>query len=44
MERKHVFQIHEGNFGEKFINPLNMPLESCDTSIQDFKLNACEDW
>lgn len=44
MECKHVFQIHEGDFREKFKNSLNMLLESCDTGIKGFKLNAFKDW
>lgn len=41
IECKHVFQVSEGDFRGKFINSLNVPLESCDTTIQGFKLNAC---
>lgn len=41
MECKHVFQVGEGDFGEKLIHSLDVTLESSGINIQGFELNVC---
>jgi len=40
MECKHVFQVGEGDFGEKSIHSLDMTLELSGVNIQGFKVNV----
>lgn len=36
MEHEHVFQVAEGDFGEKLIHSIDVTLKLNDINVQDF--------